>query len=101
MISYEPHELTEPQKAQARANIGIEDWSKYFGKVGKIDLAKGTHDIEFEDPFLENYVVFASGYASGAMVNVIVLDDSDLGKFTVKVPVACTVRWMAKIIIEF
>lgn len=103
MVSYEEHILTEAQQAQARANIGIEDWSKYFGKTGKLELEKGTHDVYFESPFDEEdeYVIFATGHTSNMTVNIIVLNDSELDHFTIKVPVDCTVRWMARIIIEF
>lgn len=97
MVSCVPHTLTTPQKIQARKNIGID----LMYKVGnKVNLTKGTHTINFTTPFLENYVVFATGSTALAAVGVIIVDDSNLSHFTIKLAADCTVRWIAYTITE-
>jgi len=96
-ISYVPHALTTPQKVQARKNIGID----LMYKVGnKVTLTKGIHTITFTTPFLDPYVVFATGSTNLAATAVIIVDDSHLDYFIVKVAADCTLRWIAYVITE-
>lgn len=93
LLSTEEQILTAEQQIQTLKNAGV--------KVGKISLAKGVHEITFDAPFLAPYSAFASGTSTiGATVNIIVLDDSLLDKFTIKVTADCLVRWNAKIITQ-
>ena len=55
----------------------------------------------FDKPFLAPYAVSASGTSAlGATVNIIVINDSALDKFTIKVTADCVVRWNAKIMTQ-
>lgn len=93
LLSTEEQTLTAAQQIQTLKNAGV--------KVGKVTLAKGTHEITFDAPFLAPYAAFASGTSTlGATVNIIIVDDSALDKFTVKVTADCLVRWNAKIITQ-
>ena len=93
LLSTEEQTLTAEQQIQTLKNAGV--------KVGKVTLAKGTHEITFDAPFLAPYSAFASGTSSlGATVNIIIVDDSTLDKFTIKVTADCLVRWNAKIITQ-
>ena len=93
LLSTEEQILTAEQQIQTLKNTGV--------KVGKLSLAKGTHEIIFDKPFLAPYSAFAYGTSAlGATVNIIVLDDSLLNKFTIKVTADCVVRWNAKIITQ-
>ena len=93
LLSTEEQTLTAEQQIQTLKNAGV--------KVGKLSLAKGVHEITFDAPFLAPYSAFASGTSTiGATVNIIVLDDSLLDKFTIKVTADCLVRWNAKIITQ-
>lgn len=93
LLSTEEQTLTSDQQIQTLKNAGV--------KVGKVSLAKGTHEITFDAPFLAPYAAFASGTSTlGATVNIIVIDDSALDKFTIKVTSDCVVRWNAKIITQ-
>ena len=66
-------------------------------KAGSANLTKGTHDIVFNKQFLTPYSAFAYGTSStGANVNVVVLPEKHLDKFTIKVSADCLVKWMAK-----
>lgn len=93
LLSTEEQTLTAEQQIQTLKNAGV--------KVGKLSLAKGVHEITFDAPFLAPYSAFASGTSTiGATVNIIIVDDSTLDKFTIKVTADCLVRWNAKIITQ-
>lgn len=93
LLSTEEQTLTAEQQIQTLKNAGV--------KVGKLSLAKGTHEIAFDKPFLSAYSASASGTSTlGATVNIIIVDDSALDKFTIKVTSDCVVRWNAKIITQ-
>ena len=97
MVSCVPHTLTTPQKIQARKNLGLDT----MYKVGqKMTLTKGQHTITFTEPMADNYVVFATASNGAAAVNVVIVDDSNLNSFTVKVAADCTLRWIAYLITE-
>lgn len=98
LLSFEAQALTTKQKLQVLTNldISVDD----FGKTGKIALAKGTHSIYFSEAFTNQYSIFAAGSNGSASINVITIDDSNLDHFTIKVPVACTVRWNAKLLTQ-
>jgi hypothetical protein len=66
-------------------------------KAGKAVYNKGTHNVEFATPFPINYLASVTGSTGIAGVNVILVQDDNLGYFTIKVPVDnCTVRWVAR-----
>jgi hypothetical protein len=93
LLSTEEQALTAEQQIQTLKNAGV--------KVGKLSLAKGTHEITFDKPFLAAYAASASGTSTlGATVNILIVDDSALDKFTIKVTSDCVVRWNAKIITQ-
>lgn len=93
LLGYEEQTLTAVQQIQVLKNLSI--------KVGKLSLAKGTHEIIFDKPFLAPYAAFASGTSAlGATVNIIMIDDSALDKFTIKVTSDCVVRWNAELITQ-
>ena len=93
LLSTEEQTLTAEQQIQTLKNANV--------KVGKISLAEGTHEITFDAPFLAPYAAFVSGTSTlGATVNIIIVDDSILDKFTVKVTADCLVRWNAKLITQ-
>ena len=93
LLSTEEQTLTAEQQIQTLKNAGV--------KVGKLALAKGTHEITFDKPFLTAYTASASGTSTlGATVNIIIVDDSALDKFIIKVTSDCVVRWSAKIITQ-
>lgn len=93
LLSTEEQSLTAEQQIQTLKNAGV--------KVGKLSLTKGTHEITFDKPFLAAYAATASGTSTlGATVNIIIVDDSALDKFTIKVTSDCVVRWNAKIITQ-
>ena len=97
MISFVPHTLTEPQKLQARKNIGIDQ----MFKVGSMaSLTKGIHNITFNDPFLAAYVVLAYGSTGAAGFVPIITDVSHLDYFTVKMPVDGYLSWQACLVTE-
>jgi len=93
LLSTELQILTIEQQIQTLKNAGV--------KVGKVSLAKGTHDIIFDTPFLGYYSLSAWGTSAlGATVNIIIVNDDTLDRFTIKVPVDCVVRWNAKILTQ-
>lgn len=98
LLSYEVQTLTTEQKIQVLDNLGIsvED----FGKGNKANYTKGTHEVVFSEPFTSPYFVILTASTATASVAAFVLNDSDLTKFTFKVPVDCTVRWSAHLITE-
>lgn len=97
LVSVVPQTLTIPEQVQARENIGI----NLMYKIGnRVNLTKGTHTINFTTPFVDPYVVFATGSTAVAGVAVVIVDDTDLSHFTVKVAADCTLRWIAYVITE-
>ena len=97
LVSVVPQTLTVPEQVQARENIGI----NLMYKIGNREtLTKGTHTINFTTPFVDPYVVFATGSTALAGVAVVIVDDTDLSHFTVKVGADCTLRWIAYVITE-
>lgn len=97
MISFVPHVLTEPQKLQARKNIGIDQ----MFKVGSMAwLAKGVHNVGFDEAFLADYVVLAYGSTGAAGFVPIITDVSHLDYFTVKMPVDGYLSWQACLVTE-
>jgi hypothetical protein len=97
MISFVPHTLTEPQKLQARKNIGIDQ----MFKVGSMSwLTKGSHDITFNHPFLAAYVILPYGSTGAAGFVPIITDVSHLNYFTVKMPVDGYLSWQACLVTE-
>lgn len=97
LVSCVPQTLTIPEQVQARENIGIH----LMYKIGNREsLTKGTHTINFTTPFTDPYVVFATGSTTLAAVGVVIVDDTNLSHFTVKVAADCTLRWIAYVITE-
>jgi len=65
-------------------------------KSGKVVYNIGIHNVTFGTPFVNPYMVVVSGSTGVAGVNVIIISDSNLNYFTIKVPVNnTTVRWIA------
>jgi hypothetical protein len=97
MISFVPHTLTEPQKLQARKNIGIDQMFKTGAIVW---LAKGEHYVEFDEEFKAAYVVLSFGTTGAAGFVPILMEWSDPTKFKVKMPIAGYLIWHACLVTE-
>jgi hypothetical protein len=97
MISFVPHTLTEPQKLQARKNIGIDQMFK-TGNV--VWLTKGEHYIEFKEAFPAAYVVFPYGTTGVSVFVPILMQWSDPTRFKIKMPVDGYLIWHACLVTE-
>lgn len=95
-VSVDEQVLLVEQQIQIQQNIGLAD--RY--KVGKTNLTKGTHNIIFENPFEAAYMVNATASSATASGAAIIVSDSDLSLFTVKVAFDCTLRWIATVLTE-
>jgi hypothetical protein len=97
MISFVPHTLTEPQKLQARKNIGIDQMFKTGQRVW---LTKGVHNVNFTEAFPAAYDVYPYGSTGAASFLPIITDVSHLGYFIVKMPVDGYLSWQACLVTE-
>jgi hypothetical protein len=97
MISFVPHTLTEPQKLQARKNIGVDSIIKRGQRVW---LTKGVHNISFNEAFTAAYDVIPYGSTGTVGFVPIITDVSHMDYFTVKMTIDGYLSWQAGLITE-